>query len=59
MIKSSQGNRERQSSSCQGIQQESQEQILPSGRISMENHISNWIEEQSIWQVVTKLGGSL
>ena len=44
---------------CQGIQLESQEQIFSSGRISVENHTSNWIEEQSVWQVVTKLEGSL
>jgi hypothetical protein len=37
----------------------SQEQILPNGRISVENNTTNWIEEQSVWQVVTKLGRSL
>jgi hypothetical protein len=39
---------EKQGSGCQGIQQESQEQIFSSGRISMENHTSKWIKEHSV-----------
>ena len=34
---------------AKGVQQESQEQILPSERIGVENHTTNWIEEQSVW----------
>jgi hypothetical protein len=34
-------------------QQESQEQILPSRRINVENHTTYWIKEQSVWQMVT------
>jgi hypothetical protein len=30
-----------------------QEQIFPSRRISVENHTTYWIEEQSVWQMVT------
>jgi hypothetical protein len=30
-----------------------QEQIFPSRRISVENHTTYWIEEQSVWQTVT------
>jgi hypothetical protein len=31
------------------IQQESQEKTLLSRRISVENHTTYWIEEQSVW----------
>jgi hypothetical protein len=39
--------------------QESQEQIISSERISVKNHTTNWIEEQQVRQVITKLERSL